>query len=227
MHLQPLSSWILCFDFFFLDGLVFKTQFLFAERIHRCCLSWVFESFMISACCFLAQKKAWLEINSWVTLSCPQAFYMPPYDRCWGWRLVPTAVTSVPTLGTGACGTTQLPGSSSYGHHLLRPHLSLLRSPEGHCCPSEEEGGLLAPVRVSSSLPALCQAHSHLLISQNDGRSTSSFLSHCPSSTSRDIQWRLSLPAILFPLGLGDTEPSLLPLSLNKPPFLFPSLLSA
>lgn len=140
---------------------------------------------------------------------------------------MPTAVTSEPTLGTGAWGTTQLPGSSWYGHLLLRPHLSLLRSPEGHCCPSEEEGGLLAPERVSSSLPAPCQAHGHLLISQNDGRSTSSFLSHCPSSTSREIQWRLSLPAILCPLGLGDTQPSLLPLSLNKPPFLFPSLLSA
>ena len=139
----------------------------------------------------------------------------------WSWWPVPIAVISEPTMR--ASGSTQLPGSSSQGHHLLRPPLGLLRSPKAHCCSSEGEFSLLALVQVSSRFSALHQAQSPLF-SQNDSGSTSSFLSHCPS-TSRELWWLLSLLSTLFLSDLEGTEPSRPPLSLNKPLFVFQSSL--
>lgn len=67
----------------------------------------------------------------------------------------------------------------------------------------------LQPTRssaVSSYLSALHQAQSPVFPQNNSG-SRSSFLSHCPSSTSRELWWLFSLLSTLFPLGLEGTEP--------------------
>lgn len=83
------------------------------------------------------------------------------------------------------------------------------------------------PTRFGTRLSPLCELLSHLFFSQYDSRKRSSFLFHCPSYLSRELWWLLSLLLTLFALDLENTESPPPPLSLNKLPFLFSSVLSA
>lgn len=95
---------------------------------------------------FHTQRTIWLEIHILGDPFLPSGFLdVTPQSLL-------QLITSEPTLDTGTLWIHTGPWLLSSGAILMEPHVGLLRFPEAHYCPSEDEFGLLALTQVSFCL---------------------------------------------------------------------------